>query len=59
MTTRFTEEYAIFFVIMSFVYIYGYIESFFVLMEVISVSNDWIWLIYNRLIKWRTVCSAS
>ena len=30
---------------MSFVYSYGYIESYFVLMEVISVSNDWIWLI--------------
>ena len=37
MTKRFT--------IMSFVYSYGYIESYFVLMEVISVSNDWIWLI--------------
>ena len=37
-----TGKYAIFFVIMSFVYSYGYIESFFILMEVISVSNDWI-----------------
>ena len=45
MTTRFTREYAIFFVIMSFVCSYGYIEPFFVLMEVILVSNDWIWLI--------------
>ena len=34
-----------FFVIMSFVCSYGYIEPFFVSMEVISVSNDWIWLI--------------
>ena len=45
MTTRFTRELAIFFVIMSFVCSNGCIEPFFVLMEVISVSNDWIWLI--------------
>ena len=53
MTTRFTREQAIFLLIMSFVCSYGYIEPFFfffffclfVLMEVISVSNDWIWLI--------------
>ena len=38
------------------VYSYGYIEPFFVLMEVISVSNDLIWLI--DVIKWRTVNSA-
>ena len=41
------------FVIVSFVYSYGYIEPFFVLMEVISVSNDGIWLI--DVTMWRTV----
>ena len=45
MATRFTRELAIFFVIMSFVCIYGCIEPFIVLMKGISVSNDWIWLI--------------
>ena len=45
MTTRFTRQKAIFFEIMSFVSSYGYIEPFFVLMEVISVSNDRIMLI--------------
>ena len=41
---------------MSFVCSYGYIEPFFVLMEVISVSNDWIWLI--DVIKQGAVNSA-
>ena len=41
---------------MSFVCSYGYIEAFFVLMEVISVSNDWIWLI--DVIKQGAVNSA-
>ena len=45
MATRFTRDEAVFFVIMSFVCSYGCIEPFLVLMEVISVSNDWIWLI--------------
>ena len=41
---------------MSFVCSYGYIEPVFVLMEVISVSNDWIWL--SDEIKQRAVNSA-
>ena len=45
MTMRFTREQAIFFVIMSFDFSYGYIEPILFLMEVISVSHDWIWLI--------------
>ena len=52
MTTRFTREKAIVFVIMSFVYSYGHTEPFFVLMEVVSVLNDWVWLI--GVTKWRT-----
>ena len=41
---------------MSYVCSYGYIEPFFDLAEVISVSNDWIWLI--DVIKERAVNSA-
>ena len=36
---------------MSFVSSYVYLEPFFVLMEVISVSNDWIWLI-DVIVTW-------
>ena len=45
MTTRFTREQAIIFVMMSFVCSYGYIEPFFCFDGSDSVSNDWIWLI--------------